>query len=140
MELKYFVDDKNIKHKFDEELLLRLCREMGIFLNKEQPQISQGTEVIKPPRIVEGIDLNKKDVGEKNAPKINYPKFVVEEKDDIFDEEVENVQEMEEVDYRKIYQDCQFPDEYKSLWERIKADPMLSNKQKNEWKLNLNVK
>lgn len=56
----------------------------------------------------------------------------------IFDVEKEVV--VEEVDYKKLYEECEFSDEYRALWERIKADDNVSTKDKNEWKLRLGAK
>lgn len=56
----------------------------------------------------------------------------------IFDVEKEVV--VEEVDYKKLYEGCEFSDEYRALWERIKADDNVSTKDKNEWKLRLGAK
>jgi hypothetical protein len=44
------------------------------------------------------------------------------------------------VDYKKLFDGCEFPDEYKALWEKIKVDPTMSDKEKNVWKLTLNAK
>lgn len=49
-------------------------------------------------------------------------------------------QPIEKVDYQKLLNDCEFPDEFKNLWEKIKADANLSEKERIQWKVRLNAK
>ena len=44
------------------------------------------------------------------------------------------------VDYKKLYDGCEFAEEYRGLWDRIKADDNLSTKEKNDWKLVLGAR
>lgn len=48
--------------------------------------------------------------------------------------------EIEIVDYQKLFNECEFPDEYKALWERIKNDQNITKKDKELWKGRLNAK
>jgi hypothetical protein len=43
-------------------------------------------------------------------------------------------------DYQKQLDDCEFPDEYKALWDRINEDQDMLAKDKQIWKLRLNAK
>ena len=47
---------------------------------------------------------------------------------------------IEEVDYEKLFNDCEFPEERKSLWERIKLDGNMLEKERMQWKFRLNAK
>lgn len=49
-------------------------------------------------------------------------------------------QPIEEVDYEKLFNDCEFPEERKSLWERIKLDGNMLEKERMQWKMRLNAK
>lgn len=43
-------------------------------------------------------------------------------------------------DYQAEFNNCEFPEEYKALWEKIKDDAGLNEKDKALWKIRLNVK
>lgn len=47
---------------------------------------------------------------------------------------------MTKAEYKKILDNCEFEQEYKALWERISADPNLSDREKREWKVMINAK
>lgn len=49
-------------------------------------------------------------------------------------------QPIEEVDYEKLFNDCEFPEERKSLWDRIKLDGNMLEKERMQWKMRLNAK
>lgn len=43
-------------------------------------------------------------------------------------------------DYQSEFNKCEFPEEYKALWEKIKYDAGINEKDKALWKLRLNAK
>lgn len=46
----------------------------------------------------------------------------------------------ESIDYQKLFNDCEYPDEYKALWEKINSDINMPKKEKDLWKIRLNAK
>lgn len=66
--------------------------------------------------------------------------FIWKGNDFIKHDEVSTHHKIEIVDYQKLFNECEFPDEYKALWERINNDPNVSVKEKTIWKIRLNVK
>lgn len=46
----------------------------------------------------------------------------------------------EVVDYQKLFNECEFDEERKLLWERIKIDVVLNEREKKTWKLRLGIR
>lgn len=46
---------------------------------------------------------------------------------------------LKQADYQSEFNNCEFPEEYKELWQKIK-DSNLNEKDKALWKIRLNVK
>lgn len=44
------------------------------------------------------------------------------------------------VDYQKLFNECEFDEERKILWERIKIDVVLNEREKKTWKLRLGIR
>jgi hypothetical protein len=49
-------------------------------------------------------------------------------------------EEVAKVDYQKEFNDCEYSEEYKALWDKISKDPNVSIKDKQLWKIRLNAK
>jgi hypothetical protein len=58
----------------------------------------------------------------------------------IEDKPQESIKSNEIIDYQTHFNQCEFEDEYRNLWEMINSDPNLNEKDKNLWKIRLNAK
>lgn len=110
--VEYFTDKNGIKRKVDKDLILRLAGQFDTQLPK--------THIV--------------------AKKPQENDFIRERNDFVKHDEVLIHRKIEIVDYQKLFNECEFPDEYKALWEKINADPNVSVKEKNIWKIRLNAK
>lgn len=59
---------------------------------------------------------------------------------EIINSKLEEVENNEIIDYQKDFNNCEFPEEYKALWDRINSDVNVSVKDKQLWKIRLNAK
>ena len=116
----------------------RLCKMVDYNMSNFQKSAKQGIVPLKiRSRLVEVLS----EYGYSETTDYEIPKMFdaqrVERKDDEFRIPA---QPIEEVDYEKLFNDCEFPEERKSLWERIKLDGNMLEKERMQWKMRLNAK
>ena len=116
----------------------RLCKMVDYNMSNFQKSAKQGIVPLKiRSRLVEVLS----EYGYSETTDYEIPKMFdaqrVERKDDEFRIPA---QPIEEVDYEKLFNDCEFPEERKNLWERIKLDGNMLEKERMQWKMRLNAK
>lgn len=122
-------DVKSAKRKFCNDK----CR---IYYGRE---LKRGTLDIP----VRSSQIEAKFEARKDELLSNQNTLVINDKKPIFIERKTTILDdygNEIVDYQKEYNMCEFTDEYKALWLRINSDQMVSQRDKNTWKIRLNVK
>lgn len=128
---KYIEDSSGKKFPLDKPLVLKLAIFYGLDV-----RVPKKDKIAKnEPKI--DIEIKPK-VSDEKMPKAIVP-TIVKQKIDIQDTSFELPQKIK-VDYRKEYELCEFPDEYKALWDKINADDEVCTKDKKIWKITLNIK
>jgi|688.fasta_scaffold00239_103 hypothetical protein len=107
---EYVMDKNGIKFPLDKSLVLKLAIFYGLDVRVPKTQ-------------------NKPKIDTEIKHKVSMPTI----------SSFELPQKMK-VDYKKEYELCEFPDEYKALWDKINADDEVCTKDKKIWKITLNIK
>lgn len=126
-EWKYIQDSDGKNYALDKSLVFKLAIFFGL-----------DVRVPKKEKLAENkpkIDAVKKtkSIAVKNTETIVKP---------IVEKQIESLQTpiKKEVDYAKEFSQCEFPDEYKTLWDKINADDSVTTLQKKYWKIELGIK
>ena len=122
----FVVDKVGNRTKISKELILMLLSEYEKLENATPIEI-----VAKKPKITPKV------VEVKKAETIVKPnvKAIVEKPIHTFE-----IQTPKKVDYRKEFELCELPDEFKSLWQKIDEDTSLTPNEKKLWKIEFGLK
>ncbi len=123
---KYIQDSEGNNYTLDKSLVLKLAIFFG--LDVRMPKKNKLAEI---------------------KPKIDSPKepkpVVVKKAETIAKPIVKQVESFEspikkKVDYAKELDECQFPEDFKRLWDKISEDDSVSLSDKKLWKITLNIR
>jgi len=135
----FIIGKDNVKRVLNKSALLALLPEFGIKVCDDTVTIpSMVSEKIEPLAVVDEVSVV---VPTRTAftSAADLRHLLDERYNGMFDTN-DAKEVIDVVDYKKLFDGCEFPDEYKALWEKIKVDPTMPDKEKNVWKLTLNAK
>ena len=128
---QYVIDKNGIKFLLDKNIVLKLA----VYFDLDV-RVPKKDKVAKNKPKIES-KITPKVVEVKNVETIVKPnvKAIVEKPIVTYE-----MPQKKKVDYRKEFESCELPDEFRLLWEKINEDTSLTPNEKKLWKIEFGIK
>jgi len=128
---QYVIDKNGIKFLLDKNIVLKLAVyfDLDVRIPKDK-KVVKNKPKIEPKITPKVVEVKKAETIVKSTAKA-----IVEKPIHTFE-----IQTPKKVDYRKEFELCELPDEFKSLWQKIDEDTSLTPNEKKLWKIEFGIK
>ena len=125
------IDKNGTKFILDKNIVLKLAVYFDLDVRvPKKDKVAKNKPKIEPKITPKVIEVKKAEtiVKPMSKPIVEKPIHTFE------------IQTPKKVDYRKEFESCELPDEFKLLWEKINEDISLTPNEKKLWKIEFGIK